>query len=65
MNSSTTMGQSDLDAMKKLKSAFDTIKEQLNRVIVGQDQVIEELLIALFAAATACSKACPAWPRRS
>src|SRR5690348_7460382 len=49
MNSSTTMGQSDLDAMKKLKAAFDSIKQQLNRVIVGQDQVIEELLIALFA----------------
>jgi MoxR-like ATPase len=44
-----TMGDTDLDAMRKLKSAFDSIKEQLNRVIVGQDQVIEELLIALFA----------------
>jgi MoxR-like ATPase len=47
--SSQTMGQSDLESMKKLKSAFDIIKQQLNRVIVGQDQVIEELLIALFA----------------
>jgi MoxR-like ATPase len=43
------MGDSDLDAMRKLKTAFDSIKQQLNRVIVGQDQVIEELLIALFA----------------
>ena len=41
--------ETDLDAMKKLKSAFDNIKQQLSRVIVGQDQVIEELLIALFA----------------
>src|SRR4029450_8619977 len=46
--SSQIMGQTDLDAMKKLKSAFDDIKQQLSRVIVGQDQVIEELLIALF-----------------
>ena len=30
------------------KTAFDDIKQQLTRVIVGQDQVIEELLIALF-----------------
>jgi MoxR-like ATPase len=47
--SSQIMGQTDLESMKKLKSAFDSIKQQLNRVIVGQDQVIEELLIALFA----------------
>jgi MoxR-like ATPase len=48
-NQGTTMGETDLDAIKKLKTAFDSIKTQLNRVIVGQDQVIEELLIALFA----------------
>src|SRR5205814_3109003 len=41
-------GQTDIDAMRKLKSAFDDIKQQLTRVIVGQDEVIEELLIALF-----------------
>ncbi len=46
--SSQTMGETDLEAMRKLKSAFDNIKQQLSRVIVGQDQVIEELLIALF-----------------
>ena len=38
----------DLEAIKKLKSAFDAIKTQLSSVIVGQDKVIEELLIALF-----------------
>jgi MoxR-like ATPase len=43
-----TMGDSDLESMRKLKSAFDNIKQQLTRVIVGQDQVIEELLIAMF-----------------
>ena len=42
------MGQSDLDSMRRLKTAFDDIKSQLTRVIVGQDEVIEELLIALF-----------------
>src|SRR5438874_258450 len=42
------VGQSDLESMRKLKSAFDEIKKQLTRVIVGQDLVIEELLIALF-----------------
>src|SRR4051812_39255951 len=42
------MAESDIDAMRRLKSAFDNVKSQLTRVIVGQDQVIEELLIALF-----------------
>ena len=42
------LGQQDLDAIKKLRDAFRDIKQQLARVIVGQDQVIEELLIALF-----------------
>src|SRR5881296_715047 len=38
----------ELAASRKLKAGFDEIKRQLSRVIVGQDQVIEELLIALF-----------------
>jgi len=42
------MAPTDLDAVRKLKTAFDDIKRQLSRVIVGQDDVIEELLIALF-----------------
>ncbi|MFO0849100.1 MAG: MoxR family ATPase [Gemmataceae bacterium] len=48
MSDSTSIGQSDLDAMKRLQTAFDDIKRQLGTVIVGQDKVIEELLIALF-----------------
>src|SRR6185437_17111230 len=42
------MAQNDLESMRKLKTAFDDIKQQLTRVIVGQDDLIEELLIALF-----------------
>jgi MoxR-like ATPase len=38
----------DLEAVRKLQQGFQEIKRQLARVIVGQDQVIEELLIALF-----------------
>jgi MoxR-like ATPase len=48
MSTPGQMAASDIDAIQKLKSAFDNIKKQLTRVIVGQDQVIEELLIALF-----------------
>ena len=42
------MKQEDLEAVRKLRDAFNDIKKQLAAVIVGQDQVIEELLIALF-----------------
>jgi MoxR-like ATPase len=42
------LAQDDLESIRKLRDAFDEIKKQLARVIVGQDQVIEELLIALF-----------------
>jgi MoxR-like ATPase len=42
------LDKSDLEAVRRLRDAFDNIKRQLARVIVGQDQVIEELLIALF-----------------
>src|SRR5437016_2772556 len=48
-NSSTAdLARDDLEAIRRLKKAFDDIKAQLARVIVGQDEVIEELLIALF-----------------
>jgi MoxR-like ATPase len=43
-----SLGQNDLEAIKRVQTAFKDIKKQLARVIVGQDHVIEELLIALF-----------------
>ncbi len=50
MNEQATdnLGPGDIDAVHKLEAAFKDIKRQLALVIVGQDQVIEELLIALF-----------------
>jgi len=44
----SAMGKDDLESIRKLRDGFDQIKRELARVIVGQDQVIEELLIALF-----------------
>jgi MoxR-like ATPase len=38
----------DLEAVRKLKDGFSSIKQQLSRIIVGQEEVIEELLISLF-----------------
>ncbi len=38
----------DMASAERLQKAYKSIRDQLSRVIVGQDQVIEELLIALF-----------------
>ncbi len=37
---------------------------QVKRVIVGQDRMVERAWSACWPAATASSRACPAWPRR-
>jgi len=39
----------DLAAVERLNEGFSTIKKELGKVIVGQDRVIEELLIAILA----------------
>ncbi len=38
----------DLAAVEKLKEGYRVIAEEMGRIIVGQQQVIEELLISLF-----------------
>src|ERR1700684_1878684 len=40
--------ENDLAAAEQLKTAYKSLCQQLSRVIVGQDQVIEEQLHALF-----------------
>ena len=40
---------SDMDAIKHLKDAYAVLKQELATVIVGQDKVVEEILIAVFA----------------
>ena len=44
-----TLADADLDAVRRLNDAYNTIRAELAKVIVGQDQVIEYLLIAVFA----------------
>ena len=41
--------EDDVQSVQELNEAFRLITEQLGRVIVGQRQVIEELLVAMFA----------------
>jgi MoxR-like ATPase len=43
----TELGK-DLEAVEQLKSAHDNIRSEIAKVIIGQDKVIEQLLIALL-----------------
>jgi MoxR-like ATPase len=39
---------SDVAAVAKLVSKYDALKREIKKVIVGQDQVVEEVLLAVF-----------------
>ncbi len=39
----------DRAAIERLKKAYEDIKAEIHKVIVGQDEVIDELLLAIFA----------------
>jgi len=38
----------DVSAVKQCKESYDQIRQELSKVIVGQDKVIEQVLIAIF-----------------
>ncbi|HBC46466.1 MAG TPA: AAA family ATPase, partial [candidate division Zixibacteria bacterium] len=41
--------KSDLKAVERLTEGFGKIKSEIGKVIIGQDQVIEQLLVAILA----------------
>ncbi|MCG3178140.1 MAG: ATPase RavA [Phycisphaerae bacterium] len=40
---------SDVQYVEALKKAYDTLQQQIRRVVVGQDEVVEQVLISIFA----------------
>ena len=49
MNQGTTTAQhDDLHIVERLNAAFTTIRSEIGKVIIGQERVIEELLIAIL-----------------
>ena len=42
------VSQSDMEIVRRFQESFEKIRGELRKVIVGQDRVIEELLIAIF-----------------
>ena len=47
--STTTTDLVDLAELEELRTAHDQIREQMARQIVGQNDVVEQLLMAVFA----------------
>jgi MoxR-like ATPase len=47
--STTPATDDDLQAIKRLKEAYDKIMAEMRKAIVGQEDVIRELLISIFA----------------
>ncbi len=47
--SNENLNQDELQALEHLKSANANVREQLGKIIVGQDKVLDQLLIAIFA----------------
>ena len=45
----TRSGDSDVADLDRLRAAYDRLKSELGKVIVGQDEAIEQLVIALTA----------------
>jgi MoxR-like ATPase len=46
---SVPLPDSDLAAVERLRDAFEKLKGEMGKVIVGQQAVLEELLVAIFA----------------
>jgi MoxR-like ATPase len=46
--SQNTSSSSDVETIRKLKAAYDSLKNELHRVIVGQERVLDELLTCIF-----------------
>ncbi|HZU95702.1 MAG TPA: MoxR family ATPase [Planctomycetota bacterium] len=43
------IAEGDREAVARLKKAYDSIREQIRQTIIGQDRVVDELLISIFA----------------
>ena len=44
----TDLGQNDLQTVEQLKSARERLRSELGKVIIGQDEVVDQTLISIF-----------------
>jgi MoxR-like ATPase len=48
-NRNQELEKDDIQAMEKLSAAYSLIRGELGKIIVGQQEVVEQLMIAIFA----------------
>ena len=48
-NEKSANSQSDIQAIERLANSMKTVKNEIAKVIIGQDKIVEELIISLFA----------------
>src|SRR5947208_9775930 len=46
---SSTLSPADVAAVQRCEQAYNKIRDELSKVIVGQNDVIEQVLVAIFA----------------
>jgi MoxR-like ATPase len=49
MSNAEAASPDDLKALENLKAAYSSVRSELAKVIVGQEEVVEQILIAIFA----------------
>lgn len=47
--SNENLSNDDLQALENLKNAYSSVRNELSKVIVGQSEVLEQLMVAIFA----------------
>ncbi|MFO0814560.1 MAG: MoxR family ATPase [Gemmatales bacterium] len=45
---STELAQGDVAAVEQLRSAYQRLRSEVSKVIIGQDEVVEQVLLAIF-----------------
>ncbi|SVC55339.1 uncharacterized protein METZ01_LOCUS308193, partial [marine metagenome] len=53
------MAEGDLEAIQRLKTAYDSLREEMHRNIVGQERVLDELFTAIFSRGRALLEGVP------
>ena len=57
------MYTSDVEAAKSLQHKYTELKQAIGQVIVGQHDVVEGVIISIYAMAIVCWWEYPAWPK--
>ena len=48
MSDAAKASPSDIEAIQRLQGAYQTLKKEIHRLIIGQDRVLDELLTCIF-----------------